>query len=136
MKAPTSAIRFKDASNLLDYGFSNFEYKSLVNKQTVIKTIKVNKGIEPTVNAVSQSELGCIVAKGNDIGIEQKITIDDVVNAPIAKDNVIGKITFTLNSEVLAECNLLAEKSIPKMNFITMNNYLLKKWSSLLRIGY
>ena len=133
MKAPTSAIRFSNASSLLDYGFSNFEYKSLINKNDIVQSVKVNKGVLSNINAISESSLGCIVAKGHDVGIEQKISLSSFVNAPILSGQVIGKITFTLNSETIAEGNLIADKSVNKANIFEMDKHLLRKWCFLLR---
>ena len=39
MKAPSSKIRFSNAASLLDYGFSNFEYKELAKKDEKIVAI-------------------------------------------------------------------------------------------------
>lgn len=57
MKSPTSAIRFKEAQKLLDYGFSNFSYTNLGNKGDVITEVTVNKGIEKTVNLVLENDV-------------------------------------------------------------------------------
>ena len=37
MKAPSTKIRFLEASKLLDYGFSNFEFKKLATKDDVVR---------------------------------------------------------------------------------------------------
>lgn len=65
MKAPTSAIRFKEAQKLLDYGFSNFSYTNLGNKGDVVSEVTVNKGIEKTVNLVLEKDVRQINKKRN-----------------------------------------------------------------------
>lgn len=37
MKAPSTKIRFAEASKLLDYGFNNFEFKKLATKDDVAR---------------------------------------------------------------------------------------------------
>lgn len=37
MKGPTGAIRFSEAQKLLDYGFSNYQYKELAGKYECLK---------------------------------------------------------------------------------------------------
>ncbi len=133
MKAPSSAVRFENASTLLDYGFSNFDYKSLVHANDVITSVTVNKGITPTVNAIAETDCGTLLAKGNDVNIEQEISIEDTISAPIAKGQNIGKITYTLNGQVLAECNLVASEDVDKINFLSMNRHILDIWMNLLR---
>ena len=52
MKAPTSAIRFAEATKLLNYGFSNYSVYSFGNKGDLINSIPVSKGSSEFVNAV------------------------------------------------------------------------------------
>ena len=57
MKAPTPKVRFSEAEKLLDYGFSNYSYKSFANTGDVLKSIYVDKGVRCNVNAVFESPL-------------------------------------------------------------------------------
>ena len=133
MKAPTSAIRFKNASALLDFGFVNFEYKKLVSKNDIIKNVTVNKGTVSNINVVSNNDVGVIIAKGNDINIEQKIDLPDSLNAPVLNGDVIGKITYTLNNEVVGKCELISDTSVDKVSFLSMEKLVLNKWFRILR---
>ena len=133
MKAPTSQIRFKNTSTLLDYGFTNFEYKQLLNENEPVKSIKVNKGITSPINAIAESNCGAILSKGQDMNIEQSISAPDTIKAPISKGDVIGKAQFTLNGDVIAECNLVACEKVDKINFFSMDRFILDNWLNLLR---
>ena len=133
MKAPTSAIRFKTASTLLDFGFTNFEYRNLINKDDIVQTAKVNKGVVSDVNIIAENSLGTLVQKGNNIDIEQNINLPDVLNAPIEKDSQVGTISYTLNGETFAECNLIVKENIPKVNLLAMEKFILTKWFNMLR---
>ena len=133
MKAPTSAIRFKTASTLLDFGFTNFEYRNLINKDDIVQTAKVNKGVVSDVNIIAENSLGTLVQKGNNIDIEQNINIPNVLNAPIEKDSQVGTISYTLNGETIAECNLIVKENIPKVNLLSMEKFIITKWFNMLR---
>ena len=43
MKAETSKIRFNEARKLLDYGFSNYQYRQLATKGDTVGTVEVEK---------------------------------------------------------------------------------------------
>lgn len=133
MKAPTSALRFSNCSKLLDYGFANFEFKSLINKDDIVKSVKVNKGLSSTINAISKDTLGTLLAKGSDFNIEQNIILNEELSAPISKGQEIGKISYTLNGEVISEGALISDSDIPKINIFTMNEKVIGKWYSLMR---
>ncbi len=117
MKAPSSTVRFQNAATLLDYGFSNFEYKSLITANEVVKSVKINKGIIGTVDAMAENSCGTLITKGNDVNIEQEISMENSLSAPISKGQSIGKITYTLNGEMISECNLIASEDVDKIRF-------------------
>lgn len=133
MKSPTSAKRFKCASNLLDYGFANFEYKKLILRDDVIKSIKVSKGVMSETNVIAESDCGTLITKGNDFNIEQNIEIPDTISAPINKGEIIGELTYVLDGEKVGECNLVVNEDIDKISFIGMEKFVLNKWFTLLR---
>ena len=133
MKAPTSVKRFKNASSLLDFGFANFEYKKMITKDDVVKSIKVEKGVVSEVKVIAKQDSGTIITKGNDFNIEQNIEMPEILQAPIKQGDTIGKITYTLNGETVGECDLAAKEDVSKINFFNMEQFVLDKWFTLLR---
>ena len=131
MKAPSSTIRFKNATALLDFGFNNYEYKKMINKNDIIKNVKVDKGLKSELYIVAENDCGTLIQKGKDISIKQIIEAPEVINAPVNCKDIVGKIKFTLNEEVVGECNLIANEDIEKMNLLSMEQYVLKKWLTL-----
>ena len=133
MKAPSSKIRFSNAASLLDYGFSNFEYKELAKKDEIVKSLRVDKGVLPNVDVVSENDCGTLISKGNDINIEQNVLISNEILAPISKGDVIGKLEFRLNGEVVSEVNLVARDDVGKMGIVSMEKLVVGDWLELLR---
>lgn len=133
MKAPTTKIRFAEATKLLDYGFANYTSKSFGNKGDVITTATVNKGIEPQVNLLLEKDAAVLIKKGDTGNITQEITTNENITAPICKGDVLGKITYKSGDDTILEINLVAESDIAKSNMwnITTNLYL--KWFNLCR---
>lgn len=133
MKAPTSPIRFAEAQKLLDYGFNNFEYKKLANKNDLIKEISVDKGIENSVNAILENDSGVLIQKGQNKDIVQSVQLTDSVNAPVSAGQVLGNVTYSLNGNEIGKVNIVAEKSVGKNTAFNMIEYVFFNWLSLLR---
>lgn len=132
MKAPTSVIRFKNATSLLDYGFSNFEFSSLGKKGDIVQSVEIEKGSSKNIDAIFENDTGILLAKGNNINVDKKIVLDNI-NVPIKKGDVIGKIEFILNNEVVATENLVSGNDVDKINIFSMNQYVFDSWFKLLR---
>lgn len=133
MKAPTSAKRFKNASSLLDFGFANFEYKKMISKDDIIKNVKIEKGVISETNVIAEKNCGTLIKKGNGFNIEQKIEMPDVIQAPVKKGDIVGKVIYMLNGKNIGECNLIVMQDIDKIGFFNMERYVLNKWFSVLR---
>ena len=71
--------------------------------------------------------------KGKDNDVEQQITLDDVVPAPIEKGQKLGEVTYFLDGEVISTVNLVAKDSVEKINLFTMAKSIIYNWINLLR---
>ena len=133
MKAPTTKIRFAEAQKLLDYGFSNYQYKLIARGGDILKEIEVNKGVTPKLNLVIENDVGILVKKGEDKNVEQIVNIDENISAPITQGQKLGEMIFTLNGQEIGRSNLIAEINIGKRTFfnIALNAY--QSWFNMLR---
>ena len=135
MKAPTSPIRFAEAQKLLDYGFNNFEYKKLANKNDLIKQVVVDKGIEPSVNAIIESDSGVLIQKGQNKDIVQSVQLSDSVSAPVSAGQILGNVTYSLSGTEIGKVNIVAEKTVEKNSAFNMIEYVVFNWLSLFRFS-
>ena len=133
MKAPSSSIRFKNASTLLDYGFNNFKYSKLATKDNIVQNVEVSKGTKSNINAVFETNSGTIIPKGNDININKTISLNENICAPISKGDIIGSVTFSLNDESISTVNLVADSNVEKFNILSMSKKIFKNWFNLFR---
>ena len=133
MKAPTTKVRFAEATKLLDYGFANYTCKSFGNKGDIIQCVNVNNGIESQVNAILEEDACVLIKKGDTGNITQNVVINENISAPIKQGDILGTIQYKTGEEVILEKNLVAEKDIEKTTLwnITTNLYL--KWFNMCR---
>lgn len=133
MKAPSTKIRFAEAQKLLDYGFNKLSFKSFGNKDDVVQTVPVNKGVKSTVDAILENNAGTLIEKGKESQITQSIEINKTVEAPIKKGDKLGQITFSLNDQVLSSVDLVVSKDVDKVNLFSMSKKVIYSWIDLLR---
>ncbi|MDO5556849.1 MAG: D-alanyl-D-alanine carboxypeptidase family protein [Clostridia bacterium] len=126
MKAPTTSIRFADSQKLLNYGFSNYIYKSFGNKGDTVKNINVSKGISTTVEGILENSSGVLLRKNDEQNVEQIINIPDITSAPIESGSILGKIEYKLNDEIIGSVNVVSKNSVKKIGFWTTTTHLLQ----------
>ena len=94
MKAPSTKIRFAEAQKLLDYGFNKFSFKSFGNKDDVIQSIAVNKGVKKCVDVILENTAGTLIEKGKETQVSQSVEINNNIESPIKKGDVLRKGCF------------------------------------------
>lgn len=134
MKAPTSALRFSNAIKLLDYGFTNYSYKSFANQGDFIRQISVTKGIDSAVNVIYETSPSFLVKKGEESKITYELNLPDTVSAPISKGQQLGTITYYSDGSKLDTVNLISDSTINKISFINMIKHISYNWLNLLRM--
>ena len=134
MKAPTTQVRFSEAQKLLDYGFSNYQYKQLVRGGDILKETSVNKGVTSKINLSFENDVGVLLKKGEDKNIEQTVNIEENLSAPIVQGQKVGEVIYTLNGEEVGRTNVIAETGVEKKTFFSIASYVYRNWFSMLRI--
>ena len=132
MKAPSTKIRFAEATKLLDYGFSKFSYKQFAKKGDVLDTVDVTKGVKPSVEIEFEDNAGCLIEKGNENKIEQNLNLD-TIQAPVTKGQKVGEMSYILDGNVLATTNLVASIDVDAISIFSMTKSVVYKWIDLLR---
>lgn len=111
--------RFASARTLLDYGFANWSVTKPAVPKEALNPVNVSNGMESTVETTVNSGGSILVPKGKAGDVKNKITINPNVAAPVKKGQTVGKITFSLNDEVLQEYPICAKNDVAQITFQT-----------------
>ena len=74
-----------------------------------------------------------LIEKGKENQISQSIEINDKIDAPLKKGDIVGKVVFSLDSTELCSTNLVTSCSINKISLFTMSKKIIYSWIDLLR---
>jgi len=97
MKAPSTKVRFAEAQKLLDYGFNTFSFKQFGKQGDIVRNVEVDKGVISNVDIIFEENAGTLIEKGKDKDVEQSITIDENISAPIVAGQKLGEASYSLN---------------------------------------
>lgn len=139
----TKKFRTSDSIKLIEYTFSNFEYIDISKKieEAFDKWIlantdyfKINKGTSNNLELIYNTlETPILPIKKSEISsIEVQIYISNTFNAPIVKDDILGKIEVTSNGVFISSCDILSANTIKKKNSFDYSIELFKSYSNIL----
>ena len=125
--AQTSKERFKDAANLLNYGFENFI--SVIPKidEKVLTPVKLKKGMKSTLRIKVTDVKKILIPKGQEKEINNVLQLKKEILAPINKGEKVGKLIYKLKEKNLVEFSVLADENIEKINFKDMLKVIFKE---------
>lgn len=126
MGAQTSKERFNAASELLNYGFSNFTVSSFGEKGAEVCEVPVLHGKANNILAITKADTSVVIERQNKENIKTHINLPKTIKAPVKKGDVIGEMIITLNGETLSKTDLISDRSVKKKNAGDYFIYLLR----------
>jgi serine-type D-Ala-D-Ala carboxypeptidase (penicillin-binding protein 5/6) len=128
MKADSEKRREEATAKLLDYGFNAFKKKKVLNKGDKVHNIEVPDGTKTLTEAEVAADLNIMVQKGRENDLNKSVVLNELVDAPIKKGDILGKEVVTLDGKKLGEVNLIAIEDIEKAGFFTRLWRLFINW--------
>lgn len=120
MGEPDSKTRNQEISEMLDYAFAQYEVEIMLDKDSVIKTIEVEKGRNKFVDLVPLNEVSFLNKKGtNKKNATYEISIDKV-KAPVKEGDIVGNLKIKENENVIREVPITVRESVEKCNLFEL----------------
>ena len=117
IRSSSEKVRLTDNRRLLDYGFRYFRTKKILSKDLSVITEQVWGGQDEQVNLSSREDLYLTLSPLDFQRIEPKITLNDYLQAPIVKGQVVGKIDLLLDGESLATVDAISMEEVSSLGF-------------------
>ena len=115
----TKKSRSRESSKLLTFGLTNFDLVNIATSDKTIDKIDVWLGKENYLEVYVKEDIYKIIKKAQKKLLKVTINYTGPVEAPIKKDQVVGKLKVIYNQENIGEYDLLAKTDIKKVNIFT-----------------
>ena len=126
--AENSKARNAEVSELLNYGFANYESKNVVATGEVVEeSVAVSKGKQDAVRGVAESDVSVFGKKGSLQNVEKEAELYDL-SAPISKGDRIGELRVKLNGEIVGSTYILSDADVTTKNYRDFVNDIVEKW--------
>lgn len=102
---------WSDHKNLLDYGYSRLESKTICCPGEFTYTLPVISGEGDKVTVSNEKLIKGVFPKG-EAEIAAHVKLSRYVAAPICEGDILGEVIFTKDGEEIARANLIAKNSI------------------------
>lgn len=119
MGAPTDSSRANDSQGLLNWGFRFYKSHKLYDANQSLATPRVWMGKDKTIPVGLVTPLYATVETGNYSQLKPEIDINQALQAPIKKGQVVGTLNVKMQGIIITSAPLVALKDNPKGNIIS-----------------
>ena len=118
MGTKNSNERFSQTVNLLDYGFSNFVNKKIVDKEIPVQKINIKKSKLNEVEIFAKDDFYAITSKDGESNLTITREINENLKAPLKNFDEVGKIIISKNGKIIKEIPLIIKIDVDEITFI------------------
>ena len=111
--------RSRESSKLLTYGLTNFDLIKIAKAKEPIDKVDVWLGKENELEVYVDTDIYKTIKKAQKRLLKISVNYTGPVEAPIIKNQVIGKLKVVYDQNLIGEYDLLASKDIKKVNIFT-----------------
>lgn len=126
---PSSKVCWAESKALLEYGFSQYRYVGLLEEGAAVAEALVPYRLDGRLQLVTAGRVGIELRK--DESVTTTVEVDRPLTLPVAKGDVFGRVTLTVDDVVVDEVDLLANRSYDEVSLGSKVAYL---WQRLGRV--
>lgn len=117
MGAPTFKIRNRDASMLMNYGFSKFESRKVLSKDQEVEKVDLNKQGDRFFIAKALNDLSVTVERGENKAVTSKVTINKDKKEYKAGE-IVGTCDYYINDTKIGSVELYSDRDVKKSGIL------------------
>ena len=107
--------RIVDNRRLLDYGFRYFRTKKVLSSMELLAEEQIWGGEKESLSLLSSQDVYFTLPLRDFQNIKSNIVLDDYLQAPIAKDQRVGKLEFSLNNKVIKSIDIVSSEEVDSL---------------------
>ena len=112
----TKNDRSRQSAKLLTWGLTNFDLIEIAKINTPIENADVWLGKKDSVGVYTKKDIYKTVPKARKKFLKVSIIYDGPIQAPIKKDDILGKLKVSYKGELIEEHDLFAFEDVKKLN--------------------
>jgi|TARA_B110000027_G_scaffold68506_1_gene73206 serine-type D-Ala-D-Ala carboxypeptidase (penicillin-binding protein 5/6) len=108
--------RSRESAKLLTWGLTSFDLIEIAKTNVPIDQVGVWLGKKETVGAYVKKDIYKTIPKARKKNLKVSMIYNGPIQAPIKKDDVLGKLKVTYKDELIKEYDLFAFENVKKLN--------------------
>jgi len=112
----TKNDRSRESAKLLTWGLTSFDLIEIAKTDLPIENVDVWLGKKATVGVYVKNDIYKTIQKRSKSDLKVSIIYNGPIQAPIKKDDILGKLKIVYKNELIEEYDLFAFEDVKKLN--------------------
>jgi len=112
----TKNDRSRESAKLLTWGLTNFDLVEITKANTPLEAIDVWLGKKDNVKTYIRNDIYKTIPKAKKRLLKVSLNYNGPIQAPIKRDDILGKLKLTYDGDLIGEYDLLAYEDVKKLN--------------------
>jgi len=112
----TKKDRSKESSKLLTWGLVNYDLIEIAKSNIVIERADVWLGKKNSISTYVKNDIYKTVPKRRKKFLKVTINYNGPIQAPIKKDDIVGKLSVSYKNKLIGEYDLFAFENVKRLN--------------------
>ena len=108
--------RSRESAKLLTWGLTSFDLIEIAQSTKPVEQVSVWLGKKDTIGAYVKTNIYKTIPKARKRNLKVSIIYNGPIQAPIKKDDIIGKLKVSYKNEIMGEYDLFAFEDVKKLN--------------------
>ncbi len=117
--AASNAKRVSETRRLLDYGYRNFEWKTIRDSKQVAGQVYIREAQKREVPVKVKRDFRVLVERGKNVAVAAKLVADPKLKFPIPAGGRVGTIRAILDGKEIGRAPLYSTEKVNRANIFT-----------------
>jgi D-alanyl-D-alanine carboxypeptidase (penicillin-binding protein 5/6) len=113
-------VRNIETSELLDYGFNNYEAITIKNKGDIVGEITLDKANPGKINVMVKDDVTILKRKTDEKREYNSEVRLNTIKLPIKKGEIIGKLLIKDSNNIINEVDLVSDSNMERKSFLEL----------------
>ena len=115
----TKNSRSRQSTKLLTWGITNFDLVRIAEAKKPLAKVDVWLGKQNQLDVYTNTDIFKIIKKARKNKLKISLNYNGPIEAPISKDQIVGKLKIVYEEELIDEHDLFASQNVKKLNIFS-----------------
>jgi D-alanyl-D-alanine carboxypeptidase len=115
----TKNSRSRQSTKLLTWGITNFDLVRIAEAKKPLAKVDVWLGKQNQLDVYTNTDIFKIIKKARKNKLKISLNYNGPIEAPISKDQIVGKLKIVYEEELIDEYDLFASQNVKKLNIFS-----------------